>query len=277
MEWFPNHVTVQEDDGSNPEGTAIIEINVATRKFESAIFVMGKTYAKDGVTFANLDTKTIIKWIEHETGLTYGKQFQLHKEEEGELHFTECIDGVAVSPSGSIEVKFNQEGKLTLFSVHGQFPSKEMVKEETYTLSLEAVEQLAKEQLKLVEFPSYEQKKLFPVYAVEEIYVTNDGTSTIPFEIIADVKSYLKIDQTIYWDEPINEPFERKEINWIEDVTAEQAFSCEPSPVSFPITKVEQEKCVMAVKDFLRQEYPNDTGKWMLKTFIVTKGIFMQH
>lgn len=30
MEWFPNHVTEQEDDGSNPDGTAIIEINVAT-------------------------------------------------------------------------------------------------------------------------------------------------------------------------------------------------------------------------------------------------------
>ena len=42
-------------------------------------------------------------------------------------------------------------------------------------------------------------------------------------------RSYLKIDKTIYWDEPINESFERKEISWIEDVTAEQAFSCEPS------------------------------------------------
>ena len=272
MEWFPNHVTEQEDDGSNPEGTAIIETNVATRKFESAIFVMGKTYAKDGITFANLGTNEIIKWIERETGLIYGKQFQLHKEEEGELLFTECIDGVSLSPSGFIDVKFNGEGKLTSFSIHGQCPSKEMIKEETYTLSFKAVEHLAKKQLKLVEFPSYEHKKLFPVYAVEEIYVTNDGTSTIPFEIIADVGAYLKIDETIYWDEPINKPFDRKEISWTEDVSAEQAFSCEPSPVSFPITKVEQDKCVIAVEDFLRQEYPTDTGKWMLKTLHRDKG-----
>ena len=46
MEWFPNHVTEQEDDGSNPEGTAVIEINVNTCKFESAIFVMGKTFCQ---------------------------------------------------------------------------------------------------------------------------------------------------------------------------------------------------------------------------------------
>ena len=95
---------------------------------------------------------------------------------------------------------------------------------------------------------------------------------TIPFEIFVDVRSYLQIDETIYWDEPINESFERKEISWIEDVTAEQAFSCEPSPDSFPITKVEQEKCMMAVNDFLRQEYPNDTGNWILKTLHRDKG-----
>ena len=56
MEWFPTHTTEQEEDDSNPEGAAVIEINVDTRKFKSAIFVMGKTYAKDGVSFANLNT-----------------------------------------------------------------------------------------------------------------------------------------------------------------------------------------------------------------------------
>jgi hypothetical protein len=182
------------------------------------------------------------------------------------------LEGVAVSPSGFIDVKFNQERKLTVFSVHGQFPSKEIVQEETYTHPLEVVELLAKEQLKLVEFPSYEQKKLFPVYAVEEVYVTNDGTSTIPFEIIDDVRSYLKIDKTISWNDPIHKPFDRKEISWMEDVSAEQAYSCEPSPVSFPITKEEEEKCVMAVEELLRQEYRNDTGKWMLNTLHRDKG-----
>ncbi|MBP1082393.1 MULTISPECIES: hypothetical protein [Bacillus] len=236
-----------------------------SRKFKSVIFVRGKSYADDEA-FSNLHKNDIIKWIEQETGLAYGRQFQLEKEEKGRLFFKECIDGAAVSPSGSIEIEFDQEGKLTFFSVHGQFPSKEKVKEETNSLSLEMVEHMAKEQLKLIEFPSFKQKRLFPVYAVEEIYVMNDQTSTIPFELIVDIKSLLKIDQIIQWDTPLNKPFDRKEINLIEDVTAEQAFSYEPSPESFPITKVEQEKCVMAVRDFLRQEFPNDTGKWILKT-----------
>jgi len=272
MEWFPNHAIKQEDDDSNPDGTAVIELNVNSGKFESVIFVMGKTYAEDGVSFAGLDLNDIIKWIEKETGLEYEKQFHLHKEEQGDLFFKECISGVAVSPSGSIEVKFNQNGNLIFFAIHGEFPSKEIIKEEIYTLSLEMVEHLAKEQLKLVEFPSYEQKRLSPVYAVEEIYVTNDQTSMIPFEVIVDTRSYLEMDEAILWDEPINNRFERKEISWIENITPEQAFSCEPSPNLFPITKVEQDKCIMAIKDVLRQEYPSESGKWMLKTLHRDKG-----
>ena len=93
----------------------MIEVNLNTGKFESAIFVMGKNFAKDGVTFANCNTKTIIKWVEQETGLIYGKQFQLNKEEEGEIHFKECFEGIAVSPSGSIEVEFNRERRTYLF------------------------------------------------------------------------------------------------------------------------------------------------------------------
>ncbi|MCM3764926.1 hypothetical protein [Neobacillus niacini] len=272
MEWFPKHETVHEDDDSNPEGTASIEINVNTRKFESAIFVLGKTYAKDGITFANLDTKAIIKWIEQETGLKYGKQFQLHKEEEGELQFIGCYNGVPFSPSGSIEVKFDLEGKLTSFSAYGQFPVREWIREENYSLSLGKIEHIARGQLKLLHFPSFEQERLIPIYALEEIYVENDGASTIPFEIIADVNSYLKINKTIHWDEPLDRPFDRKEIKWMKDISEDQAFSLEPSPDSSPITKAEQEKCISEVKDFLRQEYPNDTGKWMLKTLHREKG-----
>lgn len=233
-------------------GAAGIEINVKSRKFTRAIFAGGISYAEDGVKFSHLNMEAIIKWIEDKTGLMYGIQFQLKREQEGELTFMACLDGVNVSPPGYIDIKFNEEGKLTLFSINGQFPSKEPVKEENYSLSLDQLEDLKMEQLKLIEYPSYEQKKLYPIYGLEEIFVTNDGGATIPFEFFADERYFLTMEQTIFWDEPINEPFQAKEIKWIEDILAEQAFSCEPSPDSFPITGEEQEKCIKAVTDFLR-------------------------
>lgn len=35
--------------------------------------------------------------MEAEVGLEYGKQFYLLKEERGEYHFAECIDGIPIS------------------------------------------------------------------------------------------------------------------------------------------------------------------------------------
>lgn len=55
-------------------------------------------------------------------------------------------------------------------------------------------------------------------------------------------------------------------MNIHENISAEQAFSLEPSPDTFPISKEEQAECIKAVRTFLAQKYPKDTGKWVLKT-----------
>lgn len=270
MEWFPNDVVEPVDEDENPGGTASIEIDIQTSRLKSAIFVMGQTFAQNGVTFA--DKNDIVKWVEQETGLMYEQQFVLRNEEEGELHFSECIDGVGVSPSGMIDVKYDQGGRLTSYSSYGHFPSKEMVRIEPYTLTFENIEDIAKEQLKLLEFPLFEQKRLVAAYAVEEIYVRNDLSRTLPFEFIVDVKGYLKIDKVLVWDKPLAAPFDRKELKWHEEITAEQAFSGEPSPDSYPITEQEQEKCVEVVRELLRQVYPNDSGIRILKSLHRERG-----
>lgn len=272
MEWFPNHVTEQLDDESNPDGAAIIEMNVQTKKVERAIFVNGNTYAKGGALFANRDITTVIQWIEKETDLIYGEQFQLHKESDGELLFIGCFQGIAVSPSGWIDVECDQDGILTLFSIYGEFPTKEMVRKEHYSLTLEQVEDVAEQQLKRSEYPSYEQKRLFSMYGVEEIYIRNDDMSIISFDSMIDGGAFLEMDKKLVWNAPLREPFKRSEIKWTWDITPEQAFSCEPSPDTLPITEEEKEQCVQAVIKVLRQEYPNDSGKWILKTLYRDKG-----
>lgn len=261
-EWIPQHIPIPED-GLNPDGTAVIELDVNSRKVKSVIFVGGKSYAKS-VLFDHFDRNAIIQWIEQVTGLTYQQQFRLQEEGERELLFRECIDGIDVSPSGMIEVNFDAEGKLTMFTVHGQFPSKEQIRKETYSLSLDKMDPVAKAQLQLIEFPVEEQQQLIPIYGLEEIYVTNDQTKMIPFEFV--VNSYTTVDQIMSWDTSLDVPFVRKELHLVEEVTFEEALSGEPSPEAFPITNIEKEKCITAVNQFLRQEYPHDTDKWILKT-----------
>ena len=265
MEWFPNHITELEDEHSNPDGTVIIDMDVHQGTLESIVFVGEKTFAK-------VCAEDWVKWIEHETGLIYEEQFQLVEEKEGRLLFRECFNGVAVSPSGHIELNYNQEGYLTLFAAHGQFPSKEKFKEEAYTLSLEDLEDLAKEQITCLEIPSNEQEQMYTVYAVEELYVTNDQTATIPYAFFVNDDVTTTVDEVIYWHTSLDTPFERKRVTILEDVTAEQAFTCEPHPDIVPISEQEQKQCILAVTDLLRQKYPNDTGKWILKTLHRAKG-----
>lgn len=267
MEWFPNAAQIDED--LNPDGTACIEINVQNRQIEEVIFVKGKSYAKDGIRFQNQEE--LINWIEKETGLVFGEQFQLEKKEDGKYTFKAYINGIKVSPLAIMEVHINHEGNLTLFTIDGHFPSKNQVKVEEYALSLQNVKPIMKEQVKLIENPIFDENKILPIYAVEEVYITNDGTKTIPFNVFG-VRFTIKVDETIYWDEPNNMPFERKPIEWNEEISADQAFSCEPSPDTYPITQEDLEKCKKAVTNLLQREYANDSGNWVFESLHRKKG-----
>src|SRR5690625_3526897 len=92
-------------------------------------------------------------------------------------------------------MKLDEEGSLTLFAAHGQFPSKEKIREEAYTLSLDMIEDIAKEHLKLIEFPLDKQEQFLPIFAVEEVFVTNDRASLIPVEIFANERPILEVDK----------------------------------------------------------------------------------
>ncbi|AMM96572.1 hypothetical protein P5485_004205 [Bacillus pumilus] len=266
MEWFPSHEAEPEDDDVNPDGTAVIEVNLNTGQIESVIFVMDKTYAQHGVMFKRPYPAHVIQWIEQETGLIYGEHFYMHQKEKGELSFEEAIDGVKVTPSGRIEVKWDEHGQLMYFTHHGPFLAKTLLKAEKYALSLDKLENLAEQQVQLFQWPSFEHNRIRSIYALEEIYVKNDGTGTIPFEIGREETHCIHVNKVIEWNEPLNNTFEKKEIDIHENISAEQAFSLEPSPDSFPISKEEQAECIKAVRTFLAQKYPKDTGKWILKT-----------
>lgn len=272
MEWFPNHVKDWNDETYNPKGTACIDIDIHSKKSKSIIFVGGISYV-DNMKFDFENKDEIITWIEKITGLNYKKQFEFLKEEERDLYFKECIDGIAVSPSGYIEFKLDEEGKLIFFSVDGQFPSEELIKKETYKISVNQIEELAREQLKLFEFPNMEQEKLVAVFGIEEIYVRNDGKGHLPYNFFIDEKPRFVVGEVIEWDKKVSKPFHRKVIRMGEEtITPEQAFQCEQHPDLKPIKDEEVKKCISEIQNLLSQVYASDSGKWILKYLQRDKG-----
>lgn len=271
MEWFPNFIDVELlEEGLNPEGAAVIEIDITSYQIKSVIFVGEKSYSNK-FTFSGLDTEEMINWVEEQTSLTFDKQFQLVELEKGRLYFKGCLNGQEVSPFGDIELKYDHDGRITFFSVAGHFPNLDLQVEENYTLSLEKIAGLKRNQLKLIDYPSVIYKKLIEIYAVEEIFIKND-LSTIPYELSMIGKEHLKIDRVITWESILSDQFERKEIEMIEEISEEQAFSGDSHPDLIPISEQEREKCEIAVTDFLRQQYPFDSGNWTLSELCRDKG-----
>src|SRR5699024_10086347 len=66
MEWFPNHIPDREDDGSNLDGVAVIEIDVHRMQFRCVIFVGEKSFA-DVIGYENEDVNEVNNWLEQET------------------------------------------------------------------------------------------------------------------------------------------------------------------------------------------------------------------
>lgn len=265
MEWYPNWIKEQTEDELNPPGTALVELDLKSSRLKSIIFVGGKTFANT-VTFNSPDSEEAIRWIERETGFTYLEHFQIKNKETEKIMFEACINGIPLSPSGLMELRLDDQGRLTFFSNYGHFLSQKTVKKvkNTLTLDNEHVKQIAYEQCKLLDFPSSKEEKWLSIYAIEEIYVAHDK-KTLPFELIADKHSYITIDQVMEWDAPIHETFKRHPLKFENNpVTVEQAFSFAPHPDTFPLTKHEQKKTTRVVLDFLRMEFPQDTGKWTL-------------
>ncbi|MDQ0175406.1 hypothetical protein [Bacillus chungangensis] len=265
MEWFPRCIKEQTEDELNPPGTALIELDLKSSRLKSIIFVEGKTFANT-ITFNSPDSEKAIRWIERETGFTYLEHFQIKNKETEKIMFEACINGIPLSPSGLMELRLDDQGRLTFFSNYGHFLSQKTLNKvkNTLTLDNEYVKQIAYEQCKLLDFPSSKEEKWLPIYALEEIYVAHNK-KTLPFDIIGDRHSYINIDMVMEWDDPLQETFKRYPIKFEDNsVTVDQAFSFAPHPDTFPLTKHEQEKATKVVLDFLRMEFPQDTGKWVL-------------
>ncbi|WP_157037590.1 hypothetical protein [Ornithinibacillus californiensis] len=67
LEWYP--VDQANDDGDyNPDGTAVLEINLHTKELKRIIFVNDISFATEGI-FPAPEIETVIEWVEETTGM----------------------------------------------------------------------------------------------------------------------------------------------------------------------------------------------------------------
>ena len=261
MEWFPKALNEPIEEDYNPEGTAIVEYAIQKQCFSSVLFVQGKSFSTK-THFPNQSVEEVTVWLEKETGLLYKRDFKLTQASANGFQFKSDIDGIYISPSCMIEVDFDNAGKLTSYHWYGTPPSQELVEQTKFTLTLEEIEPIVKKQLQLVKFPSESEKRFIPVYAIEEVYVTVDGERVIPF--MEHERSEVKIEEIIEWNKPLEESINREEIAFLSDASVEDAFGNVDTKEKLTMSEEQIEQSKSIVRDVLRTEYPNDSGKWTL-------------
>jgi len=260
MEWVVNDPE-EADEALQPKGAVIIEVDARTQMIKR-LFVKGESHITREFPTAS-DTETIIEWVEEETGLQYGRQFKRTMEEKTELYFHAAVDNIPVFPAGSIHIKFNEKDELTLFSIDGDFPSEEEIHWEPFNLTSDLTEKVAKKQCRILELPIEEKENWISVYHIPPHFVSNDGKEITLEDELQQPENYVMTDKKLEWNEAIDGEFEKKEINLSPEVSVEQAFE-NTEPLDQPLTNEELTKSAETAKQFMQQEFPDDSGEWIL-------------
>lgn len=261
MEWFPKEYDEQIEEGYNPDGTAIVEYAIQKQYFSDVSFVQGESFSTK-THFPGKNVDEVATWVEKETGLVYKQDFKLTGAHANGLQFESDVEGIYLSPSRMIEVDFDNAGKLTSYHSFGINLSEDLVERSKFMLTLEEIEPIVKKQLQLVNFPSETEKRFVPVYAMEEVYVTADGERIIPF--MENERSEVNVDEVIEWDIPLEGQINREEIPVIVEVSLEEAFENLGAGEKLTLSAEQIESSKNTIRDVLRVEYPDESGKWRL-------------
>lgn len=250
-EWLPPGHAGREEDESNPKGTAVVELDAKTGRLNSAIFVGGEA-PKHGLCFLSGNKEEVIRFVEQETGWTYGHQFIDADATQHDFEFRTAYNGTPLSPEGYINVSLDDQKKLTFFSVYGLVPDK--VEEAEFRLHTASVQELSKERFLFVEYPVTKEEKWLPLFMIDDVFVDNETRQAI--EEKPDV---------LTWKTAKNQKVKRKLVQMAPaDIEAEKMFEFPPHPDTKPITKKAQMKIREASTEFLQTYAPRESGEWAM-------------
>lgn len=263
MEFLPNARRDEAEEDLNPPGTAVIEYNLTAQKLVSVLFVNGQSFSTK-TFFKEQTVREIARWVEEYTGYRYDKDFFVTDTLDNGYEFKTDFDGIPSSPSGTIEVEFDEDGKLTSFLTFNLQVIQEEVERENFTLSLADLEEIVKKQVQLIRFPNEVEQRFVPLYAINETFITNDGQELITYEV--EKRDEVAVNQIIEWTTPLEGTIERKIVEPYLEVSLEEAFAQYDQTLKPAIENDQIPIIIQKVTDVLRTVSPDDSGKWILST-----------
>ncbi|WP_394679389.1 hypothetical protein [uncultured Exiguobacterium sp.] len=257
--WFPiNHGPWSEDE-SYPDGTIEIQVDTVTRRTTSINKLCDVTIHSLPEDLRDSDTQTA--WLEQELGMTYDQEFMLLKHQDSLYQYVSCQNGIRLFPDLFISLELTNEGALDSFSVYGTPALSHKYPTEPFTLSLEQMAPIISQQFRSFSVPNEHQRKL--AYAIEEIFVSEDGLQTYPLD--HPDTSAVTVNEVVTWNKPSTFSYTRKLIKRRNAVTAVDAEAQASHPDYRPLTDEMLKTCRSIAVDLIAAEYPDESGAWTIQ------------
>lgn len=259
-EWLPSGV-VSHDKDRNPDGTAIVSLNYHTKALLSIVFI-GEAAFPDQQTFPKNETSELIEWIEDQTGLIYGKQYQQVKQKDDSVTFEAAVDEISVAPAGKIEIRFNTNGQMTSFLKSGYFPTESSVEMETFSLTKEKVTDFTSDALLLRKIPLEKEEEWVPFYFIEESFIKNDATERKISDSINEYAVYYEVDFLLNWSTPVSGNFTKQEVEIVEEASIEDALVKRTHPDHKELSEADIIAIVQESARIVQLTFPEEPNKW---------------
>ncbi|OEH56102.1 hypothetical protein AQ616_00870 [Oceanobacillus sp. E9] len=266
MTWKPSSSATNDNTEEVAELSTInIDLNLDSGNVRRMLFTNYNNNLEENLFPNQEDTETIIEWVEIQSGLEFGRQFTLIDQSETELTFQASVDNISVFPSGSIQIKFNEEGKLVQFTIDGVFPDESQLNWEPFALTSDIINPIAEEQIQLIEIPSEEKEAWIPIFVVSSVFITNDGNKALSYNEVERPNSYIGKDTVLRWTEPKEGTLQTVNLEPKLEFSEAEVFSqADIINNDLPISKEYQLTITEKIIHFLQMNYPQDSGKWRL-------------
>ncbi|WP_042144153.1 hypothetical protein [Paucisalibacillus sp. EB02] len=273
LEWFPEDQVNKENEDFNPDGSVVMDVDLHTNKIRRIIFVNDVSFAQEGI-FPSPNIEHVIEWIEELTGLMFGRQFKLMSETERKFTFHATIDNIDIAPTGDIEVAFNEDNQLSLFSIGGVFPTEDEVDWEPFSLTKEDIRNEVEQHITLIDIPIEKEEKWLKAWNLNQLFIRNDKSEILLPESLYNLNTLIEMNVSLEWDSANTYELTPKDIDFSTEVSYQDAM--EKVTVT-PISEEEVHRCIEETKKLVSSLFPKDSGKWTVtgmypeKNYIITE------
>lgn len=272
MEWYPLATIDTLEEDYNPDGTAIITYHIQKQQFIEVTFVQRESYATI-TQFTNQSADAVLAWVKEEVQAIYDGDLRLVDQLSNYFRFETHIEGISMVPGLTVEVEFDDLGKLIRYATTGLNETGKAVQQSTFALTLEEIEPLIKAQLQLIHYPSEEENCFKPIYVIEEIFIDAENPKHITRLDQAATK--IELGEVLEWSSPSMKELREEEIPSLYIATADEAFGNVDVDIALQLTKEQVEQSKVAVSDALSIVHPEDSGLWRLENLQYERDLFI--